>query len=148
MASTFLRNFTGLPDIKEMLAQPDKKSGQKWFYPMSDAKDIILTVLLVLLTIQIIVLFFLKRLVQNFFAVLKDLKRMRALFMSHSDGENVNTIAPVSTCQNCKFRLTFMNAPFNDDLSFSYRCRLNGSMVSLHHSCKDFQTASSKSDSR
>ncbi len=114
---------------------------------MNETKDIILTVLLVLLTIQIIVLFFLKRLVQNFFSVLRDLKRMRSLFMSPAEGQGINSIAPVSTCQNCKFRLTFMNAPFNDDQSFSYRCRLNGSMVSLHHSCKDFQTASSKSDS-
>ncbi len=114
---------------------------------MGETRDIILTVLLVLLTIQIIVLFFLKRLVQNFFSVLKDLKRMRSWFSGQTGSRNGGAIAPVSTCQNCRYRLTFINAPFNDDQSFSYRCRLSGSMVSLHHSCKDFQTASSKSDS-
>ncbi|RMH66522.1 MAG: hypothetical protein D6677_00205 [Calditrichaeota bacterium] len=110
---------------------------------MYESGEIILTILLVLLGIQIAVLLFMKRMMRSFFAVLRDLKHLRAARRSDTSGA---LIAPQSTCQNCQFRMAYLNTPFSDDHSFTYRCRLSGLLVSLDNSCDKFQWQSSKSD--
>ncbi len=112
---------------------------------MYESNEIILIVLLLLLGIQIAVLLFMKRMIKAFFTIFRDFKTVRS--MLKPVGQNAKTsIAPHNTCHNCQFRLTYINAPFTGNNSFTYRCRLSGVLVSLDHTCDKFQLVSSKSD--
>ncbi len=99
---------------------------------MFDIYIILLIAFSVLLVIQIIALFKIRKLIFNLKKNVIDLSLNRSLSPGSIKEFNIQI------CQFCRYRQTYINAVPDGSDDFYYRCRIHNSSTKLNQSCKNF----------
>ena len=107
--------------------------------------DILIAIIIILIAmvfIQIGVLITLKKVITRLTALTKILPTSKNIMSASKKVLN----KPLKTCKNCQFRLSFINMHSNNDIMFSYHCKVNDSTIKLDDSCSKFQFEHSKTN--
>jgi len=101
---------------------------------MVDLFIALIAAIIILLILQIVTLFRIRRFMGNLRRVIAQLARRK--------GYQPDQLFPdqLHNCQFCKHRASYIktNASGSDD-DFYYRCKVNNRKISLTHTCKHFQ---------
>ena len=103
----------------------------------SNTTLMLIFILLSLLGIQVIVLFILRRMINNLSKLTKELNLAKHRYSIKYSKELISDKS-FKTCQNCCFRQSFFKKDTDDSEILFYRCKLHGTEIELKDSCNKF----------
>jgi hypothetical protein len=112
----------------------------------SDTAITLILILFMLLVLQIVVLFILRRMITNLGKLTNELNQAKHRYAIKSTKELIFEKS-FKTCQNCFYRQSFFKKDMDDKEILFYRCKLHGTEIDLKDSCAKFQLESSTQNS-